>query len=582
MILLVLAATAVGGRKSTDASAALFVVHQRRSFRHHRHCCDGKLHLSGGAISEVLQSAIRSLDKRQRSKERLLARRRQLRRREQRQNDDAIHSNNDDQAGGKKGIHFVSPLLDDGYPPATREYEEDEYYSSFSSSGRRKQQQQQQQQPQRRRPRKKKPLLLYLPGFDGTIIAPFMQYPALNEEFNIRAMTIDMCNRSTFDELIYYIVNYLLTECKQQSNNNDDDNYGNDNDNVYLMGESFGGLLAIEVALELQRPSYMNYGIELCGLILVNPATSYLRSNLYRIAPSIVQQNNNNSNGLFIIDDLRYTIALFTRLMPLFTDKGQSLRQLYTILSSNGLPSVINTPAREAYMGRVAFTLFDRIAFMPIETLRWRLDEWLEWGASIFEDRLDMLTSVRLSTTTTTTTTAAAASITTTTTATNDNNNIDTTAAPSKITNDRTVVDNYSLLKISQELRTLIIVGEFDNTLPSVEESHRLSNELFRNSVIHVVPSAGHASTCGGSLNLIRVLREVFPELNTDNNYNVDDERRRRRRRQQSSSSRIGDENDTPTKELYGLVPRYDNAWIGLNPLLYWSKEYYRKCDGRN
>ena len=600
ILLLVLATTAVGGRRS-DAAAAFF-VHQLM-LHDHRHCYDSKLQLSGGVISEVFQSAIRSLDKRQQSKERLLERRRQ-RRREQQFDDDAIHnsnnnnsnnnnSNNGDHAEGA-GIHFVSPLLDDGYPPAVHEYEEDKYYSasSTSSSSRRKQQQQQQQQqqPQRRRPKKKKPLLLYLPGFDGTIIAPFIQYPALNEEFHIFAMTIDTCNRSTFDELIYYIVNYLLTECKQQSNNNDDDddNYSDDIDNnnksrhrrreVYLMGESFGGLLAIEVALELQRPSYVNYGIELRGLILVNPATSYLRSKLYRIAPTIIAKlnNNNNSNRSFI-DDLRYNIALFTRLIPLFVDKGQSLRQLYTILSSHGLPSVINTPAREAYMGRVAFTLFDRISFMPIETLRWRLDEWLEWGASIFEDRLDMLTSVRLSSTTTTTTTTA--STTTTTTATNDNNNNHTTAAPSIMTNDRIVIDNYSLLKISQELRTLIIVGEYDNTLPSVEEATRLSNELFRNSVIHVVPNAGHASTCGGSLNLMKVLREVFPELNTDNTDNVDDETRRRRR-QQSSSSRIGDEN-TPTKELYGLVSRYDNAWIGLNPLLYWSKEYYRKCDRR-
>lgn len=107
-------------------------------------------------------------------------------------------------------------------------------------------------------------------------------------------------------------------------------------------------------------------------------------------------------------------------------------------------------------MGRVAFTLFDRIAFMPKETLRWRLEEWLEWGASVLEDQLDMITSVRLSTTT-------VASSTTTTTATNDNNNDDTTAAPTKMTNDRIVVDNYSLLKISQELRTQIIVGEYDN-----------------------------------------------------------------------------------------------------------------------
>jgi hypothetical protein len=322
-----------------------------------------------------------------------------------------------------------------------------------------------------------------------------------------------------------------------------------------------------------------------------------LRSNLYRIAPTIVQQNNKNNNSIKsnknkkkqesilhpvieIIDNLQYTIAIVTKLLPLFTDNGQSLRQLVTILSSYGLPSVINTPCREAYMGRVAFTLFDRIAFMPKETLHWRLEEWLEWGASIFEDRLDMLTSVRLSTTT--------SSSSTTTNGTNDNNsetndnNNDTSIYTTTMTNDRSVIDNYSLLKISQELRTLIIVGEYDNTLPSIEESHRLSDELFRNSVIHVVPNAGHASTCGGSLNLITLLRSVFTELITNNDKNVDDEIRRRRQRQQSnSSSRIGNENDTPTKELYGLVPRYDNAWIGLNPLLYWSKEYFQKCDRR-
>jgi pimeloyl-ACP methyl ester carboxylesterase len=604
ILLLVLAATAVGGRRTDAAAAAAFVVHQFMRHHHHRHCYDGKLHLSGG-VSEVFQSAIRSLDKRQQSKERLLERRRQRRREQQHFDDPARmnNSNDSDDAADSLGIHFVSPLLDDGYPPAVREYEEEgHYYSSSTSTITRRQLQ------QRRRRKNKKPLLLYLPGFDGTIIAPFIQYPALNEEFNVCAMNIDMCNRSTFDELIYYIVHYLLTECKQQSNNDDDaddddddddNNYYNNNNNnkcrqqkVYLMGESFGGLLAIEVALELQRPSYMNYGIELCGLILVNPATSYLRSNLYKLAPIIVQQNNKNKSNknktnqesilhpvVEIIDNLRYTIAIVTKLIPLFTDNGQSLRQLVTILSSHGLPSVINTPCREAYMGRVAFTLFDRISFMSKETLHWRLEEWLEWGASIFEDRLDMLTSARLST--------ASTSLTESSTANDINNDTtiaDTTqaaASTTTMTNDRSVIENYSLLKISQELRTLIIVGEYDNTLPSIEESHRLSNELFRNSVIHVVPNAGHASTCGGSLNLITLLRSVFTELNTNNDKNVDDETRRRRQRQQSSSSRIGNENDTPTKELYGLVPRYDNAWIGLNPLLYWSKEYYQKCDRR-
>jgi hypothetical protein len=29
--------------------------------------------------------------------------------------------------------------------------------------------------------------------------------------------------------------------------------------------------------------------------------------------------------------------------------------------------------------------------------------------------------------------------------------------------------------------------------------------------------------------------------------------------------------------EYFGMEPRYDNATIGLSPLLYWSPKYYRK-----
>ena len=77
---------------------------------------------------------------------------------------------------------------------------------------------------------------------------------------------------------------------------------------------------------------------------------------------------------------------------------------------------------------------------------------------------------------------------------------------------------------------------------------------------MHVVPGAGHASTCGGSLDLMQLIREVFPEANTrgniENSYNG---------------------NGESTEELHGLEPRYDGASIGLNPLLYSSKDYYRK-----
>ncbi len=209
------------------------------------------------------------------------------------------------------------------------------------------------------------------------------------------------------------------------------------------------------------------------------------------------------------------------------------MRQLLVMLTSRGLPSVVNNPQREAYMGRVAFDLQNRLQFMPRDTLKWRLEEWLEWGCGVFEDRLDMLHSAR------------------------------------DMANDAAGdVDSYSLLKLSQELRTLIVVGEFDGTLPSVDEATRLSTDVFRNARVHVVPGAGHASTCGGSLNLMTLLREVFPEINAIGEGGGGGGR-----------GRMDTDFDgkTENEELHGLEPRYDGASIGLNPLLYWSKVYYRE-----
>ena len=67
-------------------------------------------------------------------------------------------------------VSFSSPLLEAGYPPAVAEL------SSSSVSG------------------SVKPLLLYLPGFDGTLVAPF---PELGTEFDVRGMTVAMDNQST-------------------------------------------------------------------------------------------------------------------------------------------------------------------------------------------------------------------------------------------------------------------------------------------------------------------------------------------------------------------------------------------------
>lgn len=428
------------------------------------------------AWNEVLQNAVvGAIDKRQVIQKDRIDKQKQKLEEEEKSNRNNNH------------IQFVSPLLEDGYPPAVLEYEQQLL--------------------------KNKPILLYLPGFDGTVLAPFLQFPSLGECFDVRALKIGMDDRSTFEELKEAVIDYLMKEYRG-------DDVDDIQQTIYLLGESFGGILATEVALELSNKEH----IELGGLILVNPATSYLRSSLYELGPSIA-----NAKPLFpIISNVQYVYSLVTKLVPLFLDEGQAIHQLITILTSKGLPTVVNNPQREAYMGRVAFDLANRLKFMPQETLKWRLEEWLEWGNGIFEDRFEMLQLVRDST---------------------DN------SLPGD-------VDTYTLLKVSQELRTLIVVGELDLTLPSIEEANRLSSEFFRRATVHKVLGAGHASTCGGSLNLIELLRDVFPEIDISN------------------ESRISNYKAGSLEELNGLEPRYDDASIGLNPLLYWSKDYYREWRG--
>lgn len=170
------------------------------------------------AWNEVLQNAVvGAIDKRQViKKDRIDKQKQQLE-----EEDKSNRSNNH--------IQFVSPLLEDGYPPAVLEHEQQLL--------------------------KNKPILLYLPGFDGTILAPFLQFPSLSECFDVRALKIGMDDRSTFEELKEAVLDYLIKEYR-----GDDDDI---QQTIYLLGESFGGILATEVALELSNKEH----IELGGLI---------------------------------------------------------------------------------------------------------------------------------------------------------------------------------------------------------------------------------------------------------------------------------------------------------------------------
>jgi pimeloyl-ACP methyl ester carboxylesterase len=353
-----------------------------------------------------------------------------------------------------KGVQFISPLLEYGYPVTVEEYENNSLFE--------------------------KPLLLYLPGFDGTFLCPFLQFPELGTIFDVRCMTVSTSDRSSFAQLTECVLQYIQQETMTMRRP------------IYLMGESFGGLLACNVALQIASDSHQLSDL-LKGLALINPATSYDRSRLAREGPPVAQ-----------LPWWNYPAGLL-QLLPLFTDE-HSFQQLLLILTAQALPSVIDNPMREAYMGRVAFSLPLVIPTVTPSTLDWRLHAWLQTGCQYMTTRL------------------------------------------------------HTLFDVHPNLRTLIVVGERDETLPSSEEAIRLQ-EILPNPCVRVIPDAGHASTCGSRADLAAYMRSHFPELN-----------------QGGGRTEMKEDAAQGEGAWYGMQERFDSARIGLNPLLYWSSPlYYRK-----
>jgi len=447
-------------------------------------------------------------------------------------------------------VDFVSPLLDYGYPPAVRDLK----LRQNNQMG-----------------ENEKPILLYLPGFDGTYICPFIQFPELGTEFEVWCMTIGMEDRSTYNELKSIVLDFVkndltITDDDKETSFSSFGSTDNQEETmqkeetpadsgglfagffggnakkvgpkkngrpIYIAGESFGGILASDVALTLlkeqtKRNNANDAIVDLQGLVLINPATCYDRSQLATAGPPVAKTP-------FPF----YLLALFTKLVPLFTDEF-SVEQLFLILQAKALPSVIDNPRREAYMGRVALSLPTKLEFMPPSTLDWRLNEWLQTGCTALSD-LSFAT-----------------------------------------------FPNF---------RSLIVVGEKDKTLPSIDEAERLANRVTNptKTKIHVVDGAGHASTCGSRLDLAAVIRNSFPELQKTRGGT-----RWRKGKRSNTQGDMSVESDltyesTHSKRTsmkpeaqqgygpnFGMEERYDKADIGLNPLLYWSKSNYQFVQGES
>ncbi|XP_078168112.1 esterase/lipase/thioesterase family protein isoform X3 [Carex rostrata] len=110
------------------------------------------------------------------------------------------------------------------------------------------------------------PLLLFLPGSDGVGMGLILHHKSLGKVFEVKCLHIPVKDRTSFEGLINIVEKCIKSEHSIRPSRP-----------IYLVGDSFGGCLALAVAAR-------NPTIDLV-LVLVNPATSFDKSPLQPIFP---------------------------------------------------------------------------------------------------------------------------------------------------------------------------------------------------------------------------------------------------------------------------------------------------------
>ncbi|CAI0432370.1 unnamed protein product [Linum tenue] len=117
------------------------------------------------------------------------------------------------------------------------------------------------------------PVLLFLPGTDGVGLGLTLHHKALGKVFEVRCLHIPVYDRTPFQGLVKFVEDTLKSEHSSSPNRP-----------IYLVGDSFGGCLALAVAAR-------NPQIDLV-VILVNPATSFTRSQIQPLLPVLEAMPN--------------------------------------------------------------------------------------------------------------------------------------------------------------------------------------------------------------------------------------------------------------------------------------------------
>ncbi|KAF5765901.1 putative alpha/beta hydrolase-1, diacylglycerol acyltransferase [Helianthus annuus] len=156
------------------------------------------------------------------------------------------------------------------------------------------------------------PLLLSLPGVDGTGLSLLLHHQRLGEIFDVWCLHIPTTDRTPFTDLVKLIERTVRSENDQHPGRP-----------IYLVGESFGGCLALAVAARIPH-------IDLV-LVLANPATSFGKSPLQPLIPILKIAPDHIRPGLPYIMSLMTGVP--SSMLTSTAKKGLPSQQTITDLS---------------------------------------------------------------------------------------------------------------------------------------------------------------------------------------------------------------------------------------------------------
>ncbi|KAL6884501.1 hypothetical protein ACP4OV_010437 [Aristida adscensionis] len=198
------------------------------------------------------------------------------------------------------------------------------------------------------------PVMLYLPGIDGMGMGLFMHHKALGRIFELRCMHVPLHDRTPFEDLVTMVEDVVRKEHATCPNRP-----------IYLLGNSFGGCLALAVAARNPR-------IDLI-LVLVNPATSFEKSGIQHLLSLVSSFSDQACMAITAL--LNYNIDNEVNMAVTSMINGKHPFKALSTLTNN-MTSFMRHPS-----------ILEKI---PEDTLRWKM-RLIKRGASYANYRLQSI-----------------------------------------------------------------------------------------------------------------------------------------------------------------------------------------------